>query len=303
MVAPASGRRLGQTLNVQGREEREKPMQPVAPERDVEEASAEPTPGHMISFQHIGKRFFKNRKPFQALGDAHFDVMPGEFVSVVGPSGCGKSTLLNITAGLMQPSTGRALYKGAPIDSVNTSVGYVTQGDTLLPWRTVRQNVAIPLEIRHSARGSRADRVDLIIERVGLGGFENHYPSELSGGMRKRVVLARSLIYEPETLLMDEPFGALDAQLKLVLHQELLRLWRDTRMTIVFVTHDLAEAVTLSDRVVVVSARPGTMRTIQTIDIPRPRNVFDVRFDDRFRELHQELWSILQGDMLSGGEM
>jgi NitT/TauT family transport system ATP-binding protein len=257
----------------------------------------------LITFDHLGKRFFKQRKPFQALGDAHFEVRKGEFVSVVGPSGCGKSTLLNITAGLMKPTSGTVLYKGQPVHSVNTNVGYVTQSDTLLPWRTVRQNVAISLEIRRSPRSTREERVNRIIQKVGLAGFEHHYPSELSGGMRKRVILARTLIYEPETLLMDEPFGALDAQLKLVLHDELLRLWADTGMTIIFVTHDLAEAVTLSDRVVVVSARPGVMRTIQKIDIKRPRNVFEVRFDNRFRELHHELWEILQTDIRKGGEM
>jgi NitT/TauT family transport system ATP-binding protein len=256
-----------------------------------------------ITFDHIGKRFFKRGKPFQALGDAHFEVKPGEFISIVGPSGCGKSTLLNITAGLMKPSSGAVSYKGDPVTAVNTKVGYVTQSDTLLPWRTVRQNIAIPLEIRHSPKGEREQRVNRMIEKVGLSGFEQHYPSELSGGMRKRVILARTLIYEPETILMDEPFGALDAQLKLVLHEELLRLWADTGMTVLFVTHDLAEAVTLSDRVVVVSSRPGVMRAIQDIDIPRPRNVFEVRFDDRFRELHQELWAILQDDIRQGGEM
>lgn len=257
----------------------------------------------MITFEHVAKRFFKNGQPFQALGDADFQVNTGEFVSVVGPSGCGKSTLLNITAGLMAPSGGRALYRGQPIDRVNTNVGYVTQKDTLLPWRTVRQNVGIPLEIQKVERTSRDRRVSEILELVGLTGFEEHYPSELSGGMRKRVVLARTLVYEPETVLMDEPFGALDAQLKLVLQSELLRIWNDVGMTIVFVTHDLAEAVTLSDRVVAVSSRPGTIRTIQEVNIPRPRDVFEVRFDDRFRELHHELWGILQGDMMSGEEM
>lgn len=260
-------------------------------------------PRHMISFDHVGKRFFKRGKPFQALGDAHFDVLPGEFVSVIGPSGCGKSTLLNLTAGLMKPTSGGVLYGGDPVSAVNTNVGYVTQSDTLLPWRTVRQNVEVPMEIRRVPRSERDDRANEVIRRVGLTGFENHYPAELSGGMRKRVVLARTLVYEPETLLMDEPFGALDAQLKLVLQQELLRLWADEHKTVIFVTHDLAEAVTLSDRVVVVSARPGTVRTIKTIDIERPRNVFDVRFDDRFRNLQQELWSVLENDMLAGGEM
>jgi len=272
---------------------------PVLEARTEEAADTEP----MISFDHVGKRFFKKGKPFQALGDAHFDVRAGEFVSIVGPSGCGKSTLLNITAGLMKPSSGAVRYQGKPVDAVNTSVGYVTQADTLLPWRTVRQNVAIPLEIRHHPRAERAGLVDEMIEKVGLTDFGNHYPAELSGGMRKRVILARTLIYQPETLLMDEPFGALDAQLKLVMQQELLKLWADVGTTILFVTHDLAEAVAVSDRVVVVSSRPGTMRTIKTIDIPRPRDVFDVRFHDRFRELQQELWAILQDDMLEGGEM
>jgi NitT/TauT family transport system ATP-binding protein len=266
-------------------------------------ATSPPAGTPMITFDHVGKRFFKKGKPLQALADGHFSVRPGEFVSVVGPSGCGKSTLLNITAGLMKPSTGTVRYKGQPVTAVNTNVGYVTQRDTLLPWRTVRQNVAIALEIRRSPKDDRVQRVDRIIEKVGLAEFANHYPAELSGGMRKRVVLARALIYEPETLLMDEPFGALDAQLKLVLHEELLRLWADAGMTIIFVTHDLSEAVTLSDRVVVLSSRPGVIRTIQEIDIKRPRNVFEVRFDDRFRDLNQELWEILQQDIRDGGEM
>lgn len=271
---------------------------------DVEHnMNASDASGPMITFDHVSKRFFKKGEPFQALGDADFQVKAGEFVSIVGPSGCGKSTLLNITAGLMAPSSGRALYRGQAIDRVNTNVGYVTQKDTLLPWRTVRQNVGIPLEIRKVDRDSRDQQVQAMLELVGLQGFEEHYPSELSGGMRKRVVLARTLVYEPETVLMDEPFGALDAQLKLVLQSELLRIWNDVGMTILFVTHDLAEAVTLSDRVVAVSSRPGTIRTIQHVDISRPRDVFEVRFDDRFRELHHELWEILQGDMLSGEEM
>src|ERR1044072_9394564 len=246
----------------------------------------------MISFDHVGKRFFQKGKPFQALGDAHFDVAPGEFVSIVGPSGCGKSTLLNITAGLMKPSSGSVRYKGKPVEAVNTDVGYVTQADTLLPWGMVRQDGGIPLEVRDHPGGERAGRVDEMIEKAGVAEFCNHYPAELSGGMRKRVILARTLIYQPETLLMDEPFGALDAQLKLVMQQELLKLWADAGTTILFVTHDRAEAGSLSGRVVVVSSRPGTMRTIKTIDIPRPRDVFDVRFHDRFRERQPELGAI-----------
>jgi NitT/TauT family transport system ATP-binding protein len=263
--------------------------------------SAQPTP--MIAFEHVGKRFFKGRTPLQALADAHFEVQAGEFVAIVGPSGCGKSTLLNMTAGLMKPSSGRVLYKSKPVEGVNTSVGYVTQSDTLLPWRTVRDNIAVPLQIRGGSQKGRDTLVDEIIAKVGLTGFASHYPAELSGGMRKRVILARTLVYEPETLLMDEPFGALDAQLKLVLHQELLKLWHETSTTIIFVTHDLTEAITLADRVVVVSARPGRVRMIQTVDLPRPRDVFEVRFEDRFRELNHELWELLGSDMLAGEEM
>lgn len=261
------------------------------------------TSSPMLTFEHVSKRFFKRGSPFEALADADFQVKAGEFVSIVGPSGCGKSTLLNIAAGLMKPSSGRALYRGQPIDSVNTKVGYVTQSDTLLPWRTVNQNVGIPLEIQKVERASRARRVSEILELVGLTGFEEHYPSELSGGMRKRVVLARTLVYEPETVLMDEPFGALDAQLKLVLQSELLRIWNDVGMTIMFVTHDLSEAAMLSDRVVAVSSRPGRIRAIQEVNIPRPRDVFEVRFNEHFGNVYHELWEILQGDMMAGEEM
>jgi NitT/TauT family transport system ATP-binding protein len=257
----------------------------------------------IIAFEHVGKRFFKGRTPLQALADIDFVVQPGEFVAIVGPSGCGKSTLLNLTAGLMKPSTGQVRYKSQAVEAVNTRVGYVTQSDTLLPWRTVRENIAVPLQIRKSPAKDRDRVIDEMIEKVGLSGFASHYPAELSGGMRKRVVLARTLVYGPETLLMDEPFGALDAQLKLVLHQQLLTLWHDTSTTILFVTHDLAEAITLADRVVVVGPRPARVRMIQTVDLPRPRDVFEVRFDDRFRDLNHQLWKVLGNDMLEGEEM
>jgi NitT/TauT family transport system ATP-binding protein len=276
----------------------------VAAGRDAPGAAAQPDEGApMIAFQHVGKRFFKGRTPVQALADIDFAVRPGEFVAIVGPSGCGKSTLLNLTAGLMKPSSGTVLYKSQPVESVNTRVGYVTQSDTLLPWRTVRDNIAVPLQIRKNATKDRDRAIDEMIEKVGLAGFASHYPAELSGGMRKRVVLARTLVYGPETLLMDEPFGALDAQLKLVLHQQLLTLWQDTSTTILFVTHDLSEAITLADRVVVVGPRPAQVRMIQTVDLPRPRDVFEVRFDDRFRDLNHELWQVLGSDMLEGEEM
>ncbi len=257
----------------------------------------------VIDFDHVAKRFYKNDKPVQAVQDIDFSIKPGEFVCVVGPSGCGKSTLLNMTAGLMTPSAGRVVYKGQTVDEVNTGVGYVTQRDNLLPWRTVRGNITIPLEIRGVPRSEQRALVDAMVRTVGLADFEDHYPGELSGGMRKRVTLARTLVYSPETLLMDEPFGALDAQLKLILQDELLRLWEASRKTIIFVTHDLSEAVTLADRVVVISARPGRVKLMQEIDLPRPRNVFQVRFTERFAQLNQRIWDTMQDDILRGEEV
>lgn len=256
----------------------------------------------MIEWVHVGKHFWKAGQRVPALDDVTLTVEPGEFLGVVGPSGCGKSTLLSITSGLVLPSRGDVRYAGAPVKRVNTRVGYITQRDTLFPWRTVQENIEIALEIKRWPRARRRHLASEYVDLVGLKGFERHYPSELSGGMRKRVIIARTLIHDPETLLMDEPFGALDAQLKLLLHEELLRLWHATQKTIVFVTHDLAEAVTLADRVVVLSARPGRIKTIQLVDLPRPRNVFRVRFTPHFGELFERLWQHLAEDMRKGDE-
>jgi NitT/TauT family transport system ATP-binding protein len=173
----------------------------------------------------------------------------------------------------------------------------------LLPWRTVATNIGIALEIARLDSDERKRRVARFVNLVGLSGFEKAYPSELSGGMRKRVALARTLIYDPETLLMDEPFGALDAQLKLILHAELLRIWEESRKTIIFVTHDLTEAITLADRVVVLSGRPGTVKLTQTVDLARPRDVFKIRFTERFGQLHELLWSALEDDIRLGEEV
>lgn len=257
----------------------------------------------MIEWRNISKWFVKSGTTVQVLDDLSLTVQAGEFLTIVGPSGCGKSTLLNITAGLMHPNKGQVYYAGEPVTEVNTRVGYITQKDNLLPWRTVRGNVALALEVKDYPGKERQELVGLYIQMVGLNGFENHYPSELSGGMRKRTTLARTLIYDPETLLMDEPFGALDAQLKLMLQDELLELWRKTKKTIVFVTHDLAEAVSLADRVVVMSARPGQVKLIQDIDLPRPRDVYRVRFSTRFSALCEQLWSSLREDFSRGAEV
>jgi NitT/TauT family transport system ATP-binding protein len=251
----------------------------------------------LIEYRGVGRRFQSRAGAVTACEQVNLTVRQGEFLAVVGPSGCGKSTLLNMAAGLLAPSAGQVFYHGAPVQSPNTDVGYLTQRDTLLPWRTVEDNVAIALELRGEGRAERHRTAHAWLARVGLMGFEKSYPAQLSGGMRRRACLARTLAYEPETILMDEPFGALDAQLRLVMHDELLKLWTGTRKTIVFVTHDLAEALTLADRVAVFSPRPGRIRAIETVDLPRPRDVFRIRFDPHFGELHDRLWSYLEASV------
>ena len=258
-----------------------------------------------ISLEGVGKRFVTRDREIQALQPIDLAVLDHEFVALVGPSGCGKSTILNLIAGLLPPSDGMVAYDGVAVSEPNRQVGYMTQKDTLLPWRTAADNIRIALELKCRAvpRGEAAARVAQMIGLVGLTGFERHYPAELSGGMRKRVALARTLIYEPETLLMDEPFGALDAQLKLLMLDQLQELTRQRRMTVVFVTHDLGEAITLADRVVVFSARPGRIRTIRSIDLPRPRDVFRIRFAEDFAHLHEALWDELKDEVTRGTDV
>lgn len=257
----------------------------------------------LLQFKDITKRFRRGGSIFLALDGLNLSIEKGEFVCVVGPSGCGKTTLLNMTAGLMEPSAGEVLYHDNPVPFPNTNVGYVTQKDNLLPWRTVSGNVSLALEARGVSKKQSAPRVAEILDRVGLGDFAEVYPTQLSGGMRKRVSLARTLVYEPEVILADEPFGALDAQLKLIMQADLLRIWGERgedRRTILFITHDLTEAVTLADRVVVLSKRPGKVLLDCRIDLPRPRDVMRVRFDPRFAELHEQVWAAIGDDFLEG---
>jgi NitT/TauT family transport system ATP-binding protein len=258
-----------------------------------------------IEMRGVGKSFETRGTSIEALRPTDLDVQNQEFVALVGPSGCGKSTVLNLVAGLHAPTTGIVRYDGSPVSGPNRRVGYMTQKDTLLPWRSAADNIRIALELRcrPTSRQEAADRVRQMIELVGLKGFENHYPAELSGGMRKRVAMARTLIYEPETLLMDEPFGALDAQLKLLMLDELQRLTRDRQMTVVFVTHDLGEAITLADRIVVFSARPGGIKSEHRVTLPRPRDVFRVRFSEAFGHLHETLWDELKDDIVKGTDV
>jgi NitT/TauT family transport system ATP-binding protein len=260
----------------------------------------------ILEYRDLSKVFFKGSTQVHALSHVTAEVDDGELLAIVGPSGCGKSTLLNLSAGLMEPGTGEVRYRGRPIDGVNTHVSYVTQKDNLLPWRTVAENIALPLGLgsrRRTTKAERAERIAHHVRLVGLEGFEDHYPSELSGGMRKRAQLARSLVYEPDVLLMDEPFGALDAQLRLVLQAELLRTWEGTGKTLVFVTHDLTEAISLADRVIVMSARPGRIRAVERIDLPRPRDVFSIRFAPGFGDYFDRLWSALRSDLHQGQEV
>ena len=252
------------------------------------------TEAPLIEYRNIARHYTTRRGTVVACENVNLSVNRGEFLAVVGPSGCGKSTLLNMAAGLLTPSAGSVLYHGKPVPEPNTRVGYMTQRDTLLPWRTVQDNVAIALEIQRKPQAERLRIAGEWLRRVGLTGFETAYPAQLSGGMRRRVSMARTLAYEPETILMDEPFGSLDAQLRLVMHDELLKLWAATGTTLVFVTHDLTEAITLADRVAVFSARPGRIRAIETVDLPRPRDVFRIRFEPHFGELHDRLWGYLE---------
>jgi NitT/TauT family transport system ATP-binding protein len=197
-------------------------------------------------------------------------------------------------AGLYPPTRGSVFYKGAQVTDVNTDVGYMTQKDNLLPWRNVRDNVAFPLELAGVSRAERAGRADQVIEHVGIQGFGDRYPTELSGGMRKRACLARMLLYGAETALLDEPFAALDAQLKLAMHDLVLKLVSENRQTMIFVTHDLMEAVTLADRVLVCTRRPATIALEQRIDLKRPRDVLNVRFTNEFKDYYDALWERLR---------
>jgi NitT/TauT family transport system ATP-binding protein len=265
-----------------------------------------PAAGHVIEARDVFKVFVARgggdgRRAFLALRDVTLDIAQGQFVSLVGPSGCGKSTLLNMVAGLVRPTEGEVRYKGRPVAGVNTDVGYITQDDNLLPWRTLRENVELALEFRRVPAARRRDLAAKHIAMVGLAGFESHYPHELSGGMRKRTSLVRTLIYEPDVVLMDEPFGPLDAQTRVILQDELLKLWTGSGLTVLFVTHDLVEAIALSDRVVLFSRAPGTIKRVYDVPIPRPRDVFHIHAHPRFPEFYDRLWRDLKEEISEMG--
>jgi len=256
-----------------------------------------------IVLRNISKVFTRDERELQALIDINIDVEEGEFLSIVGPSGCGKSTLLNIIAGLLRPTTGEISLDGQLLKGINTKIGYITQKDNLLPWRTTRENIEIGLEIRDVSKSERKSQAIELINRVGLAGFEDHFPNELSGGMRKRASLARTLIYNPDVLLMDEPFSAVDAQTRLILENQLLELWGGTGNTILFVTHDLEEAISLSDRVIVFSARPGTTKTVNSIPLVRPRDTIKIRFNEDFIKIYGGIWKDLEEEVGKAEEL
>ena len=242
-----------------------------------------------------------DREHYVAVSDASLVVGQGEFVSVVGPTGCGKSTLLNVAAGLLAPSSGRTLVHGAPLDGINARAGYMFQSDALMPWRNALDNVTAGLEFHGSTKAQAVPQARDWLARVGLGGFDDRYPHQLSGGMRKRVALAQMLILDPEILLMDEPFSALDVQTRQLMENELLDLWSADRKSVLFITHDLEEAIALSDRVIVLSAGPQTHPIGEfVIDLQRPRDVAEIRMQRRFNEIHEAIWKVLKAEVLKG---
>ncbi len=236
---------------------------------------------------------------YTAVANTSLRVADGEFVSVVGPTGCGKSTLLNVAAGLLAPTAGHVEIFGSPLVGLNARAGYMFQADALMPWRTALGNVMAGLEYHKVPEDESKRRATDWLERVGLGGHGHRYPHQLSGGMRKRTALAQTLILDPKILLMDEPFSALDIQTRQLMENELLELWSANRKSVVFITHDLEEAISLSDRVVVLSAGPATHPLSDfVIDLPRPRDVSEIRLTQRFLELHQKIWNTMRDEVL-----
>jgi len=260
--------------------------------------------GVAVGFYGVKKLFTKERSRLTALENVTLEAEENELTCIVGPSGCGKSTLLNLVAGLSPVDAGRVEFRGRPVTSVNTDIGYITQDSNLLPWFTVLENIQLPLDIRNVGK-TAADRRSLArkwIAQVGLEGFERHYPHQLSGGMQKRVSIARTLVYDPDVILMDEPFGPLDAITRMVLHNLLLKLWQERQKTIIFVTHDLTEAITLGDRVVVMTKRPGTVKAVLSVGIERPRDAFSLSETPEYAAIHRQFWELMRSEVIETDE-
>src|SRR4051795_10795851 len=262
---------------------------------DTAEPVAVALDGATVAFRVAGDRVYT------AVEKARLSVAHGEFVAIVGPTGCGKSTLLNVAAGLLKPAAGSVKIFDQPLAGLNRDAGYLFQADALFPWKTALDNVAIGLEVQGVPRAEALARAQDWLTSVGLGAFAGRYPHMLSGGQRKRVGLAQVLIRDPKILLMDEPFGPLDAQTRQIMGNLLLQLWTADRKAVLFVTHDLEEAIALADRVVIMSAGPNA-RIIGNwrVPLPRPRDIFEVRLSSEFHALHKEIWGVLKDEVMKG---
>jgi NitT/TauT family transport system ATP-binding protein len=262
-------------------------------------SEADPT---RVEVRGLCKSFRLGTTVMEAVKDVSFTIAKGEFVALLGPSGSGKSTVLNMIATLLSPSGGEILIDGQRTlpNKVSPQVGYVFQKDTLFPWRTVADNVGYGLELAGVSKAERAQRVAAVVEQAGLSEFADAYPSSLSGGMRQRAALMRTLVTEPQILLMDEPFGALDTHTKIDMHQVLLKIWEREKQTVLFVTHDLGEALTLADRIILFSARPGRIKEMFAVDLPRPRDAVTLRETPRYAELFTHIWHSLGEEFKKG---
>ena len=256
----------------------------------------------VLVFDGIGQDFPSpgQRTQVRVLDGISFEAARGKFIAVIGPSGCGKSTLLQMAAGLLRPTRGAVHHRGRNVTSVNTEVGFVPQQAQLLPWKTLAENVELPLVLRGVSADERRKRVDDVLRSVGLSGFEQHYPSQLSGGMQKRGSIARTLIYRPDVILMDEPFGALDAQTRMVMQSDLQTLSMEAGATVIFVTHDITEAVLLADNVVVLSQRPSRLLANIAIGLPRPRNMFEPFKNPGFDAAYDAVWTEFRSQIQAG---
>jgi NitT/TauT family transport system ATP-binding protein len=252
----------------------------------------------VIALRNATKRFpGTGGEPHTAVRDLTFSVQAGEFVAVVGPTGCGKSTTLSLVSGLAPASSGEVEVDGRPVRGIPDGIGYMFQTDAIMPWRSVVDNVAAGPRYRGVPKAAAREKAMVWVERVGLAAFAKYYPHQLSGGMRKRVALAQTLVNEPRIMLMDEPFSALDVQTRALMQDELLRLWAGTGAAVVFVTHDLEEAIALADRVVVMTSSPATVKAIFDVPLPRPRDVEEIRLTPAFVEAYREIWSSLREEV------
>src|SRR5258706_1898889 len=255
----------------------------------------------VIELTNVTRRFVSpDGKSMTAMKEFNLTVMPGEFVAVVGPTGCGKSTTLNLVTGLVPPSGGQVSVMGKPVAGIDPSIGFVFQTDALFPWKSVIDNVVAGPIYRGVKKAKAYEAAHKWLARVNLSGHENKFPHQLSGGMRKRVSLAQTFINEPKILLMDEPFSALDVQTRVLMHDELLKLWGDSGACVIFVTHDLEEAIALADKVVVLTSSPATVKSVYTVNIPRPRVASEIRLDPRFLEISRVIWDDLREEVLRG---